>query len=177
VADFNLDHDVARDNAFLLRRGGNSAVTARQLGRERGRDHEHLAFAAQRGLILVTCNARDYRLLHDAWLNWPEVWQMTSRPQHAGILIVPHRAPSGVTPAIGGLIRSVGDPSGLANQLFEWNPRTGLWLRRPSPPARPPGRGEAIGIELAKHPVHPLPVEKGLVISQLFPSRFELGGA
>ena len=47
----------------------------------RGRaDEDHLAYAAQRHLMLVTCNGRDFRRLHENWL--------ADGRSHSGIMIV-----------------------------------------------------------------------------------------
>jgi hypothetical protein len=123
MADFYIDHDVARALAVRLRNEGHHAVTARNLGVERAGDERHLMGAALAGRILVTHNAHDYRLLHAAWLHWTETWERRSR--HAGILILPHGpAEENVRLLISFL--ELGLP--LDNGLYEWS-RRGGWLR------------------------------------------------
>jgi hypothetical protein len=51
----------------------------------RATDEHHLLFAALKGWTLVTNNAKDFILLHDAWHRWSKAWQVA--PLHAGILV------------------------------------------------------------------------------------------
>jgi predicted nuclease of predicted toxin-antitoxin system len=54
VTDFYLDHNVSSQLATLLHRRGHTVVSARQIGRERGDDAEHLFIAAQQQRITIT---------------------------------------------------------------------------------------------------------------------------
>lgn len=70
MAAFYLDHNVALETARLLRKAGHSATTAREIGLAAVRDDEHLPRSASERRTLVTHNAGDFILLHDAWLRW-----------------------------------------------------------------------------------------------------------
>ncbi len=72
MAEFYLDHNVARELAEHLCHAGHAARTARDLGTERASDDAHLSLAARSGWILVTHNAKDFVLLHAAWHRWSQ---------------------------------------------------------------------------------------------------------
>jgi Domain of unknown function (DUF5615) len=128
VAEFYLDHNVAAATAGFLRALGHGARTAQDVGLPAAADHRQLLEAARRGWVLVTYNAKDFRLLHDAWCEWPPAWGIAAPPQHAGVLVVPQpdpehatRTPALVAAAIGRL--AAGGP--LANALHRWTPAHG----------------------------------------------------
>ena len=123
MAAFYIDHDVAQEVARLLRVNGHNVVTVRDLRTPRDRDAQHLLLAAIQGRILITHNARDYQLLHDAWLRWQVHWSLAT--PHAGIAILPHVPPKIAFPAILGLLDS---PHSLPNELYTFKPATG-WER------------------------------------------------
>ncbi|MBI3976674.1 MAG: DUF5615 family PIN-like protein [Chloroflexi bacterium] len=126
MADFYVDHNVAREIAVRLQLAGHQARTAQDQGLERAGDDEPLFTAAQWGWILLTHNARDFHLLHDAWRRWSHGWQVSAR--HAGILILlPPISPMQAVETIAALLQS-GQP--LPNELHTWRPRQG-WMRRP----------------------------------------------
>jgi hypothetical protein len=89
VTDWYFDHNVSQPLAALMRLGNHMVITARDIGLDAAGDQRHLLVAAQRGLILVTHNVKDFRPLHDAWLTWSNAWSVT--PTHTGILIIPGR--------------------------------------------------------------------------------------
>jgi predicted lysophospholipase L1 biosynthesis ABC-type transport system permease subunit len=42
-------------------------------------------------MILVTCNAKDFALTHEAWTLWPVTWGVASVTLfHEGILVIPN---------------------------------------------------------------------------------------
>jgi hypothetical protein len=101
----------------LLVAAGHRVETPRTAHLLGGRDHEHLAYAAQHGLTLITHNPGDFRELHDAW-------QAQTRA-HGGILLVyrdnirsKDMQPSDIVRALGNLIRS-GLP--IANEVHTLN--------------------------------------------------------
>lgn len=120
---YYLDHDVARRVAYLLRRSGYPATTARDEGRERAGDDEHLLLAAQRGWVIATHNADDYALLHSAWRRWSGAWNVEQR--HSGILILVHGGAELLAQAIVGLAAR-GLPR--TNELYRWAPARGWQL-------------------------------------------------
>ena len=63
----------------LLRRAGHEVVSPRAAGTRGQKDEQHLRYAAQHGLTLLTANAPDFIELHH---------QRISREGHNGILIV-----------------------------------------------------------------------------------------
>jgi len=73
VASFYVDHDVSQHTARELRDAGHSVVTVRDLGLTPAGDDGHLLRAAQNGRILITHNASDFQLLHDAGRRWARV--------------------------------------------------------------------------------------------------------
>ena len=74
-----LDHDVHRYWARALILHGFAAHTTAEFGNEQLSDEEQLAFAARRGFILISCNLRDFPLIHQRWLD--------SGRSHAGIIL------------------------------------------------------------------------------------------
>ncbi|MDQ3703174.1 MAG: DUF5615 family PIN-like protein [Chloroflexota bacterium] len=124
MAEFYLDHNVVAEAAVRLRALGHGARTAADIGLERARDHGHFLEAAQRGWILVTYNWKDFRLLHDAWREWPPAWGIDPAPQHAGILVIPAPdRPRGrwlAAEAAERLAAFVAEASPLTNTLHRW---------------------------------------------------------
>ena len=86
---FYLDHNASAGIAGHLRAHGHGARTARDLRLDRARDPQHLLTAARHGCLLITSDWHDFRLLHDAWSEWPPAWGIDPLPQHAGILVIP----------------------------------------------------------------------------------------
>jgi len=137
VASFYLDNDAPLRMATLLTAAGHQAVTARGLGRAAADDHEHLLVAAQRGAIIITHNAKDFVLLHGAWLRWSAAWAVTAR--HSGILILPQ--PTAAERTRGAMdvreltrlvldLNAVGAPQ--SNELWQWQ-RGRAWVQSPPP--------------------------------------------
>lgn len=116
MAEFYLDHKVARELAEHLRRAGHAARTARDLGMERASDDAHLSLAARAGWILVTHNAKDFILLHAAWRRWAREWG--AEAHHAGILVmIPPVSPMRALHELLDLVRSNTD---LTDDLCRW---------------------------------------------------------
>ena len=90
MPDLYADQDVSREIVTHLRRGGLDVIMTREVQRQRNADPEQLAFATAQQRILLTRNRDDFVLLHDAWLHWSSLWNITPIPQHTGILVVPH---------------------------------------------------------------------------------------
>jgi hypothetical protein len=131
VAEFYLDHNVAAATAGFLRALGHGARTAQDVGLQAAADHGQLLEAAQRGWILVTYNAKDFRLLHNAWCEWPPAWGLDPAPRHAGILIVPQPGPGDGARAAALAAADIGRLAAsrpLANALHRWSPASG-WTR------------------------------------------------
>jgi hypothetical protein len=132
LAAFYIDNDVALEAAQLLRVAGHSAITARDLGRERNTDGEQLLVASQLGHIFLTHNEEDFILLHDAWIRWSAAWGVAA--SHAGVLIVPQGRRYGVDWRAEEIAQSViiclQDCSPVAGQLLRrkeagWERRVG----------------------------------------------------
>ncbi|MGE3075239.1 MAG: DUF5615 family PIN-like protein [Dehalococcoidia bacterium] len=72
-------------------------------------DEQHLEFAANAGLALVTGNRRDFAALHWDW--------MAQARGHAGILLVHRQIPAGTR--IGALLRicQMAEPEDFANRI------------------------------------------------------------
>ncbi|MEA2603993.1 MAG: hypothetical protein QOF89_4985 [Acidobacteriota bacterium] len=73
------DEDVTDRLAVLLQRRGYSAVSARSAGTDGLADEEQLAFAAERGWTILTCNRKDFVLLAQRWF--------AAGREHAGIIL------------------------------------------------------------------------------------------
>ncbi len=117
MADFYIDADVSAALAPGLEFWGHIARTAYDLGLRHNSDDQHLLLAAQNSWIFVTCNRRDFILLHDACVRWTVAWQMPV--QHAGILVVPQEPPM---PLARDIDRFMQASPALANQLYILRP-------------------------------------------------------
>lgn len=126
MAEFYLDHNVARELAEHLHQAGHAARTARDLGMERASDDTHLSLAARSGWILGTHNAKDFVLLHSAWHRWSQEWG--AEAHHAGILVM---SPS-VSPvrASDELLDFLWSARELTDGLYTWRAATG-WTQHP----------------------------------------------
>lgn len=123
MAAFYIDHDVAQEVARLLQSAGHNVVTVRDLRTPRDRDAQHLLLAATESRILITHNARDYQLLHDAWRRWQDHWSLAI--PHAGIAFLPHVPPKIAFPALSNLS---GSGVSLPNELYTYSQWAG-WVR------------------------------------------------
>jgi hypothetical protein len=115
VATVYLDHNVSRHVAPDLRLLGHHAVTAHDLGLQFAGDDAHLIVAWQMRWVLLTHNAKDFYLLHDAWRRWSGAWRVTE--VHPGIVVSPVRPPTRVAQEADALLRS-GLP--LLGELYTW---------------------------------------------------------
>lgn len=88
MAAFYLDNDVSDDLVGLLRAKKHDVLHTRPFGQARATDDRQLLTAFRLGRILVTHNARDFILVHHAWLLWPPALGV-GWPRHFGVLIVP----------------------------------------------------------------------------------------
>lgn len=79
-----LDEDIQRNSlSAALRNRGLLILTASEAGMVAKIDEHQLAFAADRGLTLVTFNEGDFANLHSKWMR-------TGR-NHAGIVLCPQQ--------------------------------------------------------------------------------------
>lgn len=131
MAEFYLDHNVTVEGARHLRDAGHGARTAADVGLEQARDHRQLLQAALRGWILVTSDWKDFRLLHDAWQEWPRACDITPLPPHAGVLVIPGAGtrPGRWTASVAAeqLVAFMDGAPPLANALYRWFLRDG-WV-------------------------------------------------
>jgi hypothetical protein len=76
--------------------------------------------AAQRNLILITENHKDFLNLHEAWHRWARAWNVSPLPVHSGILTVPQLPSARLddTAAAIAQIVSAGEP--LSGELRQW---------------------------------------------------------
>jgi len=117
------DHNVSLRLAERPRGRGFAVTTARALGLERTKDSKLLLAAADRGLLRLTRHERDFDLLFDAWRRWFAAWGLS--PRHAGIVVLPQRAPP-VTEVL--FLPLVGEAPDFAGSLSRRQPSTG-WSR------------------------------------------------
>lgn len=128
MAEFYLDHNVARQVSLHLTAAGHTVLTTQNTGLQRATDDEQLLFSAHQGLILVSHNTRDFLLLHDAWRRWTEAWSVSR--EHAGILLIPNSSPHVSYEWLAQrLDEAVTLPLPLTNELYRWRTNRG-WTRR-----------------------------------------------
>ena len=86
--DLYLDDDTGMPElSAQASRSGCRVVRSDDVGMRGRPDIDHLRFASANGLVLVTCNRRDFLDLH---------WRFLERPEpHAGIVIVSQTLPKG----------------------------------------------------------------------------------
>lgn len=116
MADFYMDNDIPTAVVGLLQHAGHHVVHTRDVNAMRAPDGDQLLRAARQHWILVTHNARDFILLHRAWLTWTAAWSVTER--HEGILIIPQ----GPAPTLAQILTTalpLATP--LANTIFQWD--------------------------------------------------------
>jgi predicted nuclease of predicted toxin-antitoxin system len=130
VADLYFDHNVAVETALLLRNAGHTALSARDRSLERAGDQVHLLTAAESGSVLVTHNAKDFVLLHDAWLLWSRSWNVTEA--HPGILVIPQPPVWSPNRAAQELAQFFQTIISLRNELYSWQ-SSRQWVRRTGP--------------------------------------------
>lgn len=76
-----LDDDLDSNALIaLLQRAGHEVISPRAVGTEGAVDAEHLRYATEHALALLTANAKDFVAVHREWLK-------QQRPHH-GVLIV-----------------------------------------------------------------------------------------
>lgn len=114
-----LDEDVTHPLARALRVVGHDVGSAKELGHLGFTDAKLLTRAADLRRLLISHNAKDMRLLHEAWLTWRAQWDALAHPlaDHPGILVVPHLP-------LPDLVRIVEEFAGfgidLTNRVFSW---------------------------------------------------------
>lgn len=125
MARLYLDHNISLPLAPLLRRRGHAVIATRDLTLERAPDDVQLVAAHSRGLILVTHNADDFLLLHNAWLTWHLVWGVPPAPPHPGIINLEQRPIDELDLALEQFLRRA---IPLANEMVTWRRNSGWWL-------------------------------------------------
>lgn len=100
----------------------------------RALDNDQLLFAARHSAVLITRDREDFRTLHYAWLSWAREWNVTPRPQHGGILIVPDQWT--IQRTVAEIDRFIRSGPILVNRLYIWEdqPSASGWVRQPDPP-------------------------------------------
>jgi hypothetical protein len=121
----DIDEDPKQELAAWLTDVGHESVSTTQLGHKGKSDPWQLAFAAREGRTFVTCNSKDFVMLHEAWTSWSSEWGIVDHVAHAGILLIPQHPsipPPMIVSAIDELIRR---EESLSNRLFDWRPAAG----------------------------------------------------
>jgi len=93
---FYTDTHIAKQVAIQLRRRGIEVIRCEEIGMAEAADPDHLRYAAQHGLSLITKD-EDFLILHHQWLK--------SGQNHAGIFYCPIR----FNPAIGKIVTACAD--------------------------------------------------------------------
>lgn len=137
-----LDNDVPMALAPLLGMLGVPAVHTRAVGRQSASDDDQLLFATANGWAIVTHNERDYLLVHLAWERLAGHWDVTPRPLHGGVIVVPQQSgtPQATARAIAALVRRSGSVAGQVHRRG-----AGGWQRWSTAPVLggPPGRWQS----------------------------------
>jgi predicted nuclease of predicted toxin-antitoxin system len=64
-----LDDDLDSNRLIgLLKNDGHTVVSPREVGTRGATDLNHLQYASQNGLVLLTANASDFVALHSEWI-------------------------------------------------------------------------------------------------------------
>lgn len=128
MATFYLDENVSYLLDGFLRAYGHTAISTHDEGREGSPDPHQLFHATEYDWVLITHNANDFTLLHDAWHLWTYRWQLPHR--HAGIIIAPQSR--GYTPPVvaANIHALTQQEDSFANTLFDLHPHVG-WKRNP----------------------------------------------
>ena len=120
MANFLTDVGVPLDLGRRLESAGHSVLRAYDAGIARAPDDEVLLAAVDRGHILITCNSKDFILLHHAWLHWPRAWGIQTAPPHTGILTLPQLRRTEYDQVAGAIDQLVAGRSYLPNELHAW---------------------------------------------------------
>jgi hypothetical protein len=127
---FLLDENVTERLIMLLILLGYDATSVGRIGSKGWNDASQLLNATAIKHVVVTYDAEDFELLHQAWRRWSAAWNVDPLPRHAGILAI--RPDKGLTArevaeAIDAIAQR--EPK-LANRFFGWTRRAG-WIERP----------------------------------------------
>ena len=125
MASLYIDEDLKEDVAEALADLGHAALLTRVAGNKGATDAEQLAFAVREQRILVTCNRRDFLLLHEAWHVCARERQVAARPLHHCILLMPNEraaTPTILASAIDSLLATERDVRG---RFFRWTAKAG----------------------------------------------------
>jgi len=128
VVTFYLDENVSYLLDGFLRSDGHMVISTHDEGREGSPDPHQLFYATERDWVVITHNADDFRLLHDAWHLWTYRWRLPHR--HAGIIIAPQTR--GYTPpVVAAHIHALTQQENVfTNTLYDLQPKVG-WIRTP----------------------------------------------
>ncbi len=128
MARFYIDEDVARAVAVALFDRGHYMVSTDEMGLKGQSDSKQLRWATSERRILVTCNRRDFELLHEALVVWMVPERAPDTLIHAGILAIPNvggRVAHNQADAIDEFIVAVSD---ARNHLFRLH-SNGTWTQ------------------------------------------------
>jgi hypothetical protein len=133
-----VDEDPHKDVAPRLTDIGHAAVSTVQLGFKGRSDPWQLAFAARERRIFVTCNFKDFSMLHEAWTSWSTEWGIETRVPHAGILVIPNGSEIALNQMVDVVADLFEQEGMLDNRFFRWRGSTGwreLFPAMYSPPS------------------------------------------
>jgi hypothetical protein len=122
VADLYLDEDLSNDLGPALTALGHDAVHARDIGRNGLGDASQLAHAIAEHRILVTANARDFRLLHEALILGSVLLCPSATREHPGIIAMPNpnaMPAQRMAELLDERLRR-DDPAALQNRFLRW---------------------------------------------------------
>ena len=116
---FYIDEDPPEALGPGLRAIGHEAVTTGEVGNKGLSDVEQLAYAAEDGRVFVTCNRRDFELLHEGLLRWSRRWGITAEV-HSGVVVLPSGSRALVPEMIRALDQFAREGRQTGNRLWRW---------------------------------------------------------
>lgn len=123
-----LDEDVTERIARPLRGLGHAVVHANEVGRKGRTDPQQLAYASAHGRMLVTCNRKDFIMLHEAWTLCPHGLGGRQQGVHAGIAIVPNSSRISDTELASIIDQLAREVEAAADRLYDWRRDQGWQL-------------------------------------------------
>ena len=125
MAPVYVDEDVDEDIARALAALGHDAISTRQAGNKGQSDSEQLAYSGRQRRVMVTCNRRDFEALHEAWRVCAREWNVSARPLHHGILVVPNERNIDIQSIAAAIDEKLRSGESVADQILRWRPSMG----------------------------------------------------
>lgn len=116
---FYIDEDPPDALGPGLRLLGHDAVTTSEIGNKGQTNVAQLAYAAEEGRVLVTCNRKDFELWHEGLLRWSQRWGIVV-DAHPGIIVLPSGSRALLPDMIRALDQFARQALPTTNRLCRW---------------------------------------------------------